>query len=529
MRYRASALLIAAIMLASAKFCPARAASATCASLKDLKLPHTTITLAQEVGAGGFRPSRPQFKDVPAFCRVAGTIKPTSDSNIRFEVWMPVSGWNGKFDGAGNGGFAGSIQYEQLASAVRMGFATASTDTGHTGSATDGRWALGHPEKVIDFGYRGIHEMTVKAKAIVQRFYGVAPRWSYFASCSNGGRQALMEAQRFPEDYDGIIAGAPANFWTHLLTAAVWVDQATLAHAVSYIPPSKLPAISAAVLAACDAEDGVTDGILNDPRRCHFNPATLLCRSADSNSCLTAPEVTALEKIYRGPRNSRGEQIFPGYEPGGELGNNGWAPWITGSAPEKSLLFAFGTQFFSNMVFSNPDWDYRKLNFDSDVQLTDRKLARILNATDPNLSTFKAHGGKLIMFHGWNDSAIAPVNTVNYYKSVVARMGLHQTRDFLRLYMAPGVQHCALGPGPSAFGASVEGAKLDPQHSIFSALERWVEGGIAPDDIIATKYRNPANSASGALMTRPLCPYPEIARYKGTGDPNDARNFVCAP
>src|SRR5579872_4095193 len=252
---------------------------------------------------------------------------------------------------------AGSIQYEQLASAVRMGFATASTDTGHTGSATDGSWALGHPEKVIDFGYRGIHEMTVKAKAIVQRFYGVAPRWSYFASCSNGGRQALMEAQRFPEDYDGIIAGAPANFWTHLLTAAVWVDQATLAHAVSYIPPSKLPAISAAVLAACDAEDGVTDGILNDPRRCHFNPATLLCRSADSNSCLTAPEVTALEKIYRGPRNSRGEQIFPGYEPGGELGNNGWAPWITGSAPEKSLLFAFGTQFFSNMVFSNPDWD----------------------------------------------------------------------------------------------------------------------------------------------------------------------------
>ena len=529
MRYLASALLIAAIMLASAKFCPARAASATCASLKDLKLPHTTITLAQEVGAGGFQPSRLQFKDVPAFCRVAGTIKPTSDSNIRFEVWMPVSGWNGKFDGAGNGGFAGSIQYEQLASAVRMGFATASTDTGHTGSATDGRWALGHPEKVIDFGYRGIHEMTVKAKAIVQRFYGVAPRWSYFASCSNGGRQALMEAQRFPEDYDGIIAGAPANFWTHLLTAAVWVDQATLAHAVSYIPPSKLPAISAAVLAACDAEDGVTDGILNDPRRCHFNPATLLCRSADSNSCLTAPEVTALEKIYRGPRNSRGEQIFPGYEPGGELGNNGWAPWITGSAPEKSLLFAFGTQFFSNMVFSNPDWDYRKLNFDSDVQLTDRKLARILNATDPNLSTFKAHGGKLIMFHGWNDSAIAPVNTVNYYKSVVARMGLHQTRDFLRLYMAPGVQHCALGPGPSAFGASVEGAKLDPQHSIFSALERWVEGGIAPDDIIATKYRNPANSASGALMTRPLCPYPEIARYKGTGDPNDARNFVCAP
>src|SRR5579884_3229830 len=310
MRYRASALLIAAIMLASAKFCPARAASATCASLKDLKLPHTTITLAQEVGAGGFRPSRPQFKAVPPFCRVTGTIKPTSDSNIRFEVWMPVSGWNGKFDGAGNGGFAGSIQYEQLASAVRMGFATAYTDTGHTGSATDGSWALGHREKVIDFGYRGIHEMTVKAKAIVQRFYGVAPRWSYFASCSNGGRQALMEAQRFPEDYDGIIAGAPANFWTHLLTAAVWVDQATLAHAASYIPPSKLPAISAAVLAACDAEDGVTDGILNDPRRCHFNPATLLCRSADSNSCLTAPELLHLKKFIVDPETPEASRFF---------------------------------------------------------------------------------------------------------------------------------------------------------------------------------------------------------------------------
>ena len=256
-----------------------------------------------------------------------------------------------------------------------------------------------------------------------------------------------MEAQRFPNDYNGIIAGAPANYWTHLLALAIWTTQATLDNPASYIPSDKLPAISHAVLAACDARDGVKDGILNDPRRCHFNPETLLCKGSDSASCLTAPQVAALKKIYAGPTDAEGRKVFPGFLPGAELGPDGWALWITGRAPEKSLDFAFGTQFFSNVIYNNPSWDFRTLNFDADMRLTDQKMGPILNAIDPNLAKFKAHGGKLILYHGWNDAAIPAVNTVNYYRDVVARMGLRQANRFVRLYMVPGMQHCGGGPG----------------------------------------------------------------------------------
>jgi hypothetical protein len=507
-------------------------AQRTCNSLSGLKLPNTTIVSAKSVPAGPFTiPASafgpPHAVKVPAFCRVEGVIKPTADSDIKFEVWMPASGWNHKFDGVGNGGFAGSINYPDLAAGLRAGFATASTDTGHTGSAIDGRWALGHPEKIVDFGYRAIHLVNVVGKAIVRDFYGAAPRRAYFSSCSNGGRQALVEAQRFPGDYNGIIAGAPANFWTHLVAGGIWDSQATLENPASYIPASKLPAIRSAVLAACDAEDGVKDGILNDPTQCHFHPEKLLCKGADTDACLTAPQVTALRKMYAGPTDSKGRQIFPGHMPGGEVGPDSWQTWLTGPGPGKSLAYTFGTQFFSNMMFDNAAWDYRGLNFDTDIQFADRKFAHILNATDPNLTVFEAHGGKLILYHGWSDSAIAPLNTVNYYKSVVAAMGPGKTKEFLRLYMVPGMLHCGLGPGPSVFGAG-PAANADPEHSMFSALERWVEHGVAPKEIIATKYANPTNPASGVEMTRPLCPYPEIAQYKGSGDMHKASSFVCA-
>ncbi len=509
----------------------------TCEGLSGLRLRDTTITLAQSVAAGTFTPPTgamtapglSRFKDVPAFCRMAADVKPTKDSDIKIEVWMPLSGWNGKYQGQGNGGFAGTISYLGMAGAVSRGYATAGTDTGHAGGATDASWALGHPEKVIDFGYRGIHETTLKAKAIIDAFYGDSPRRSYFASCSDGGREALMEAQRFPEDYDGIIAGAPANFWTHLLAGGLWNVRATLENPASYIPASKISAISTAVLAACDAQDGVTDGLLNDPRECHFDPDTLLCKGDDSDNCLTAPQVAALKKIYAGPRNSKGEQIFPGYVPGGEAGPQGWTSWITGQAPEKSLQFAFSTHFFANMVFDNSSWDYRTFNFDTDVKLADDKEAEALNATDPNLRPFKGRGGKLIIYHGWNDAAIPPVNTINYYNSVEATMGSHDTEAFLRLFMVPGMQHCAGGPGPNSFGQLGNPTPADPEHNIFSALEQWVEKGIAPERITATKYVNDSNPAGGIKMTRPLCPYPQISKYKGTGDTNDAANFVCSP
>jgi len=338
-----------------------------------------------------------------------------------------------------------------------------------------------------------------------------------------------MEAQRFPEDYDGILAGAPANFWTHLMVDFMWVNQATMLDQASYIPFSKLPAIGAAVLAACDAQDGVTDGILNDPRQCNFDPATLLCKEADSNSCLTPPQVTALKKIYAGSHDSAGHQIFPGYVPGAEEGPGGWAPWITGPAPARSLLFFFGTQFFSDMVYEQAAWDYKTFNVDQGTKLADARTARALNATDPDLKPFRARGGKLIMYHGWGDAAIPAPNTIDYYNSVVATLGQRATNRFLRLFMVPGMQHCGGGPGPNSFGQDANAPPYDPEHSIYASLEQWVEKGVAPSRIIATKYVDDSNHGQGIKMTRPLCTYPQVAKYKGAGDTNDAANFVCAP
>src|SRR6185437_12985802 len=272
--------------------------AANCSALSGLKLPNTTITAAETAPAGSFNPPYGNAVDkVPAFCRVAGVIKPTTDSDIHFEVWMPASDWNGKYLGVGNGGFAGTIDFNAMAGNLKRGYATAATDTGHQADSVDASWAYKHPEKVIDFGYRGLHETTERAKAIIQALYGHAAQRSYFDSCSDGGREALMEAQRFPEDFDGILAGAPANYWTHLLTAAIGGAQALYADPSAYFSAMKLPAIHAAVLAACDASDGVKDGVINDPPRCHFDAAVLLCKGRETRTCLTAPQIAALKKL----------------------------------------------------------------------------------------------------------------------------------------------------------------------------------------------------------------------------------------
>ena len=525
-----------AVLLISGAGGSAPAAEDSCSSLAQVALPRTKITLAQTVQAGTFTPPPtslpqygppPNFQDVPTFCRVTADLTPTADSDIKVEVWMPTSGWNHKYRGWGNGGFAGSIDYPGLASGVKSGYASAATDTGHTGSPIDAAWALGHPEKVADFGYRGIHEMTLTAKAIIKAYYEGSPQRSYFASCSDGGREALMEAQRFPTDYDGILAGAPANYWTHLLTAAM-SDTVTLTlDPASYIPADKIPALSAAVLKACDAQDGLKDGLLNDPRQCHFDPATLLCQGADAPACLTAPQVTALKKIYAGPHNAAGQPVFPGYPPGGEEGPGGWGLWITGPAPNKSLIAFFGTGYFSNMVYEKADWDPKTFQLDAALKLAESKTVQALNATNPDLKPFMARGGKLILYHGWSDAAIPAPNSINYYESVVKTIGQGNTDSFLRLYMVPGMQHCAGGPGASSFGEDNGPVPNDPEHNIFNALEDWVEKGAAPSRIVATKFVEGANPAK-VQMTRPLCPYPQVAKYKGTGDPDQASSFVCA-
>jgi feruloyl esterase len=534
-----AAILFCLVLLIGAALVPAPAfAQKSCDSLTTLTLANTTITSATSVAAGAFKPpagpGQPAPTDpLPAFCRVAATAKPTADSEIRFEVWLPASGWNGKFEQVGNGGFAGVIPLASMAVPLLGGYATAGTDDGHVGG-TDGSWALGHPEKLIDFGYRAVHETSVQAKAIVRAFYGKDLARSYFVGCSDGGREALMEAQRFPDDFIGIVAGAPANFWTHLLVGAIWNEQALRNDPPSYVPPSKLPAIQNAALAACDALDGVKDGVIGDPRRCHFDPAVIQCKDAEGPDCLTAPQVATVRKIYAGPKNPRtGAQILPGFSPGTEAVPGNWALWISGSsAAQRTLQDFFGNTFYADMVFDDPKWDFHSFNFDSDVKTADDKTAGILNSTDPDLTKFKARGGKLIQYHGWGDAAIPPQNSVDYFERVQSAMGktarerdLGATQDFYRLFMVPGMSHCAGGVGATAFG-NVPSAQHDPGHDVVSALDRWVEKGVAPDQIIATG-RVGGDPAKGAEMTRPLCPYPEEAVYKGTGDTNSAANFTC--
>ncbi len=502
-----------AALLGAILFVRARAFAASCEGLSSLALPDTTITLAQSVTAGAFNlpagtfpgptPAQAEraFKNLPAFCQVAATLKPSQDSEIKIEVWMPASGWNGKFLGVGNGGWAGSINYAGLAQGLARAYATVSTDTGHSGNGGDASFALGHPEKLVDLGYRAVHVMTIQAKAIAAAFYGNGPRFSYWNGCSTGGKQGLTEAERFPDDYNGIVAGAPANYWTHLMFSAIWPAEATLKDPASYIPPSKYPLIHKAALEACDALDGITDGILNDPLRCHFDPKSLECKGADGPSCLTAAQVEAARKIYAGPTNPRtGKQVFPGLEPGSELG---WRAEAGGPEPMSIPL-----SYFRYVLFKDPKWDFRTLNFDRDVARADKLDRGTLNAIDPRLKAFQAHGGKLMMYHGWDDPLIAPLNSVNYYLSILAAMGgPEKTKGFVRLFMVPGMGHCGGGPGPDTFD---------------TPIDQWVEHGVAPEKIIASHSAN-----GGVDMTRPLCPYPQVARWNGVGSATDAANFVC--
>jgi feruloyl esterase len=367
--------------------------------------------------------------------------------------------------------------------------------------------------------------MTVAGKALAAAFYGRPVAHAYFNGCSNGGRQALMEAQRFPEDYDGIIAGAPANDFTHLLAQAIFNRQATEFDPAGYIPAAKVPAIEVATLAQCDSKDGVEDGVVDDPTACVFRPASLLCKGAESDACLTAPQVAAIQKLYAGPRGA--VPVHPGLVAGGATGPGSWPLWVTGPEPGKSLIGTFGTQFFRNMVFEDPAWDFRNFQLERDTRVVDAKLARTLNATDPDLSAFRKRGGKLVIWHGWSDPAISPLNAIRYYDSVRAKMGAGETDAFVRLFMLPGVQHCDGGPGPTGFNGA-NALKRDAEHDVNVALERWVEEGVAPSRIVAAKYKTSAEPASGVARTRPLCPYPQVARYKGEGSTDEAENFTCA-
>jgi feruloyl esterase len=478
---------------------------ATCESLRSLSIPHTTITLAQSVGAGAFvlpgETPAPNFKGLSAFCRVSATSRPTDDSDIRIEVWMPeASTWNGKLRGTGSNGLGGNLSFPGLAAAMRGGFAAAAENGGHErGSA----FALSHPEQIIDFGDRAAHEMTITAKAAIAAFYGNPPAYSYMNECGGRGIAALKEAQKYPDDYDGVLVGGFAAHLTHHTFAQMWIWQATHKDAASFIPPAKLPAIHEAALVACDAKDGVKDGIIEVPTTCRFDPGVIKCKGPDSNTCLTAPQVEAARKLYAGPVNPRtGKQIYSPLYPGSELG---WGR-LTGDAP---LLF--DTDFFKYFVFKDPNWDYktRPINFDSDLALSDTPANLPVNASDPDIGRFAARGGKMILYGGWNDADVPPFEAVSYYNNVVKTIGTRTAMSAVRLYMVPGMGHCAGGEGTDHF-------------DLFPVLQQWVEQKRAPRDIVASRIAN-----GREIRTRPLCQYPEIATYKGRGSTDDAANFVC--
>jgi feruloyl esterase len=485
------------------------AAGASCEALAQLSVPKATITVAQHVPAGPFTApggnaaapgGNESLQKLPEFCRFAATLKPTEDSDIKIEVWMPVTAWNGKFQAVGNGGWAGAIGYAAMATALESGYATAGTDTGHSGGGAS--FALGHPEKVVDYAYRSEHEMTVAAKTVIASYYGQNPKYSYWNGCSSGGKQALKEAQRFPDDFDGIIAGSATGNWTGRAAQSIWIAQALHNDEASYIPPTKYALIHKAVVEACDALDGVKDGVLEDPRRCHFDPAVLECKTSDTQMCLTPPQVEAARRIYADTKNPRtGKVIAPGLEPGSEMG------WANLGGPR---VFAIGDDYFKFVVFSDPKWDYRTFDFDQGMARAEALDGDRINALDTNLTAFFKHGGRLLQYHGWSDQQIAPRNSVNYYNAVLETMGgVDKVNDSYRLFMVPGMGHCRGLEGTDNF-------------DMVGTLETWVEKGKAPERIVATRVRD-----GKVDRARPLCVYPKVAVYQKTGSTDDASNFSC--
>jgi tannase/feruloyl esterase len=504
-----------------------------CPTLTGVALDATTTITSASVISGSFTPpgTTTPLTDVPESCRIVGVAKPVPDSNINFEVWLPISNWNEKFMSASEAGFAGLITWGELKKNVLRGYATAGTDMGHVDPTTvGGDWIVGHPERVKDWGYRGKHVTTVAAKAAIEQFFGMAPKKSYYVGCSGGGHEGMLELQRYPDDFDGYVIGAPASDWTGQTTRWAWENR-VFADAASQIPNDKLPALQAATLAQCDAVDGVKDGIISNPRACTFNPDVLLCPAGtDTNACLTTPQLTALKKVYQGPRDSANRQLFPGNEIGAETSLNArgaanWPSFVTGPFIRMTLgLFTYG-----RMLHNVTDWDPMRFSFDTDPDLMRAVLGPDINATDADLRVQKAKGIKILHYHGWADGALSPQASISYYEAVAAQVGgIDKAQEFYKLYMVPGMVHCAGGPGPNHIGN--EDYPYNPnataKDDLVKALEQWVEKGQAPDTITATKYTND-NITSPVIMKRPVCPWPKVQKYV-SGDPNVESSFVCS-
>jgi feruloyl esterase len=530
---------------------PAPQAVSACERLATMSLPNTTITLAQVVHAGAFVPPAapsaqggggssafagtlgpvpdvpgrvtantaglglgynggrgiPPFNTLPSFCRVTATLKPSPASDIRMEMWLPASakgsgaagsGWNGQFRGTSPNGLGGVVNYNAMGVGLSDGFAVASTDTGHQGGDT--AWML-DPEKVTDFAGRAMHETTMVGKALAAAYYGAAPKYSYMIECGGGSAAALHEVQKFPTDYNGVVVGGHAAHLTRQIFGQLWLWIAAHPNGVAILPAAKLTVLHDAVLSKCDLLDGVKDGLLEDPTRCVFDPKEIECKSGDGPDCLTSAQVEAARKIYAGPTNPRTNELVwsPLYR-GSELD---WNFFTESPAP---IGIATGAL---RMILGNPSLDYKAVNFDTHVAAADRSDISRVNASNADISEFVRRGGKLILSGGWNNALVPAGAVVDYYTRVGSTLGAGETRRSVRLYMVPGMIECNGGPGTDTF-------------DMLGVVRRWVERGQAPAEVIASRVEH-----GKVVRTRPLCPYPQVATYKGSGSTDEAKDFVC--
>ncbi|HEY5666178.1 MAG TPA: tannase/feruloyl esterase family alpha/beta hydrolase [Gammaproteobacteria bacterium] len=483
-------------------------AATACSALGELELSELSgITAAwnragpspiAELGNDG------EARELAAHCRVQGRIEPS----IGFEVWLPAAeDWNGRFVAVGGAGTAGNISYQRMAPMLDQGYATASTDTGHT--AGDWEW-MSDESLLRDFSYRAIYEMTAKSNAVVRSFYQRPASFRYFNGCSLGGRQGLVEAQRFPRDYDGIVAGAPVNAYIDTRMTQIWAMQVAQpgSPGQTLLDEAALDLVAATATAQCDTLDGVADGVLEDPRRCNFDPGRLQCGVAAPGRCLSSAQVEAVRQMYRGPRLPVTGQIAPGFPVGSEAG------WSFASAAEPPVI---SLQFLRRVIFDDPLWTWRRFDLESDVALAREQAGWLMDATSPELGNFRDQGGKLLLYHGWNDSNNSALATITYYEAIENELATRPnplsiaTPEFARLFLVPGMGHCAGGIGTSQFDAQ-------------RAIENWVERGIAPDRIEAERV----DAEGTVIRTRPLCPYPQTARYRGTGNSDRSGSFVCS-
>lgn len=514
--------LLASFALLGAVLFAAPALAADCKALTAQAFDGAHVVSADVMPAGPMTTpvplSEPMSLDLPAFCRVKGIAA----ASIGFEVWLPVRGWNGRILSVGSAGFGGDQPLNALAEGLRKGYAVTSNDTGHQGA--DPSW-MKDPGKVRLWGHTATHLVTAPAKAVVAAYYGAPARRAYFEGCSTGGAQAMEEAQFYPDDYDGVVAGAPGMSYAHLMMSFLWGLKATEPPG-AFIPPEKLQVLHAAVLAACDGNDGLKDGLISDPEACRFDLASITCKPTDAAAapCLTAAQARTARLIYSGPRNSRtGAAIYPGFAYGSEADASAGKPLAYGwAAIQGPLAQLFAIPLLQTMVYRDQAWDWRAFDWDRDVAEVDHRVGADITALSPDLERFRAHGGKLLIYQGWGDQFNGQTLPIEYRRQVIGALAAKDrparaeqaVDEFLRVFMAPGMAHCLGGPGFSNFDA-------------LAAVQAWVETGDAPDQILASRSPAAGPAPAAGDSARPICAYPKAARYVGAGSPADPASFKC--